>query len=49
MSALRASGILLHPTSLPREAGRAGSGAVAGEAGDGGCGDFGTEALHFID
>ena len=49
MKSRRASGILLHPTSLPGEAGRAGSGAVAGEAGDGGCGDFGTEALHFID
>lgn len=34
MTATRASGILLHPTSLP---------------GDGGCGDFGDEALRFVD
>lgn len=34
MTIARASGVLLHPTSLP---------------GPGGCGDFGDEALHFVD
>lgn len=40
MKAARASGILLHPTSLP------GGGS---DAARGGCGDFGDQALRFVD